>query len=498
MTTRRWRARVVGAASQRVMSGMRPTAWRRWRALLVGAALWATGVSATPLPRAIEFVTRGHDIPSAAYSLYVREVGKQTPALAINPDRAFNPASVVKILPTLAALELLGPAYRWKTEVYLLGEVVDGVLHGDILFKGYGDPHLVTEDFRRIPEELRRRGITAITGDMVIDDSYFSVPDADPGAFDDKPHRTYNVLPNALLVNYKAVQFHFYPAADGRRVVVQPEPALAGLQLDNRLRLRRSSCRGFQRGIAVRIDDAENADRVTFSGTFPTGCRHYTLPRAALTHHTYAFGMFASVWRQLGGSIAGGVRRGRAPATQAPFLTHHSKPLSDVVKLINKFSNNVMSRQLLLTLGAELQDAPGTPDKGIAVIEQYLTDRGIDTRTLKLDNGAGLSREARASAKLLADVLDYAMRLRYRWEFVASLAIPGVDGTAKNRLKYKQAAGFAHVKTGTINDVSAIAGYVQARSGRLYVVSGLLNHQAANKGPGKELMNALIIWTRRQ
>ena len=467
-------------------------------ALVVGAVLWAAGVGAAPLPRALDFVVDNFKIPPTAYSLYVREVGKQEPALAVNPDAPFNPASVIKLFPTLAALELLGPAYRCKTEAYALGNISGKTLQGDILFKGYGDPHLVIEDFRKIPEELRRQGIRDISGDMVIDDSYFAVPDEDPGAFDGRPYRTYNVLPNAFLVNYKAVYFHFYPAANGRNVIVHPEPELAGLQIDNRLRLRRSSCRGFQRGIAMRVADAEKADRITFSGNFPTGCRHYILPRSALTHNAYAFGIFNSTWQQLGGSIAGGVRNDRAPTGQAPLLTRRSKPLSDIIKLINKFSNNVMSRQLLLTLGAELRGQPGTPEKGIAVIREYLNSRGMDVETLKIDNGAGLSRTARASSSLLADMLEYAMQTRYRWEFVSSLAIPGVDGTAKNRLKYKTAAGFAHVKTGTINDVSAMAGYVQARSGRLYVVSGILNHRDAHRGSGKELMNALIIWTRQQ
>ena len=183
-----------------------------------------------------------------------------------------------------------------------------------------------------------------------------------------------------------------------------------------------------------------------------------------------------------------------APATGEPFLVSHSKSLSDVIKLINKFSNNVMSRQLMLTLGAELQEEPGTTEKGIRVIDGYLTDLGLDTQTLKINNGAGLSRETRTSAKLLVDILEHAWNTTYRPEFISSLSITGVDGTAKNRLKYKAASGYAHIKTGTIDDVSAIAGYVHAKSGREYIVSGMLNRKLAHKGHGKELMNALVAW----
>ncbi|MDE0157522.1 MAG: D-alanyl-D-alanine carboxypeptidase/D-alanyl-D-alanine-endopeptidase [Gammaproteobacteria bacterium] len=458
---------------------------------IAGLHAWA---GAAELPKPIDFVIRGHRIPSDAYSLYVREIGKQEPVLAVNPETPFNPASVIKIIPTLAALELLGPAYRWKTEVYTLGGIREGVLEGDLLFKGYGDPYLVSEEFRKIPEELRRRGIRDITGDLLIDASWFRIAHEDPGAFDNDPYRTYNVLPNAFLVNFKAVRFHFYPAPDGRNVMVHPEPELAGLKIDNRLRLRKRYCGGFQRGVAVTVPDSKTADQVIFSGRFPTGCSHYVLSRSLLTHETYAYGAFKPIWRQLGGTIDGRVRTSAAPATDGPFLVHHSRPLSDIIRLINKFSNNVMTRQLLLTLGAELEEPPGTAAKGIRVIDGYLTGLGLDTRTLNIDNGAGLSRDARASAKLLADILAHAWTITYRPEFISSLSISGVDGTAKYRLKHKAASGYAHVKTGRIDDVSAVAGYVHARSGREYIVVGMMNRKLAHKGHGKELMNALVAW----
>ena len=456
--------------------------------------LWCAWTGAAELPRPMDFVVKGHKIPSDSYTLYVREVGEQVPVLSVNAATPFNPASVIKIIPTLAALELLGPAYRWRTEVYTLGSIKDGILQGDILFKGYGDPYLVTGEFRKVLQELRRRGIRDITGDLLIDHSYFDVAYEDPGAFDNDPFRTYNVTPNAFLVNFKAVYFHFYPHTNGRDVRVFPEPELAGLKIDNRLRLRKRYCGGFQRGIAVTVPDGETAGQVIFSGKFPTGCSRYVLARSLLTHETYAYGVFKPIWRQLGGSIAGTVRSATAPATGKPFLVHQSRPLSDVIKLINKFSNNVMTRQLLLTLGAELGEQPGTVEQGVRVIEGYLADRGLDTRTLNIDNGAGLSRHARASAKLLADILEHAWTIPHRPEFISSLSITGMDGTAKNRLKYKPASGYAHIKTGSIDDVSAIAGYVHARSGRNYIVAGMMNRKQAHKGHGKELMDALVAW----
>lgn len=242
------------------------------------------------------------------------------------------------------------------------------------------------------------------------------------------------------------------------------------------------------------VPDDNAADQVIFSGRFPAGCNHYILSRSLLTHETYAYGAFKSTWQQLGGSIAGQVRTAAAPVTGKPFLVHHSKPLSDIIRLINKFSNNVMTRQLLLTLGAELHEQPGTVGKGIRVIEHYLTGLGLDTQDLNIDNGSGLSRDVRVPAKLLADILEHAWTIPYRPEFISSLSITGVDGTAKYRLRHKAASGYAHVKTGTIDEVSAVAGYVHARSGREYIVAGMMNRKLAHKGHGKELMNALVTW----
>ena len=464
--------------------------------MIVAVALLfvSAAASATGLPQPVNFVINGYKIPSDSYSLYVRDVAAQEAILAVNADTAFNPASVIKIIPTLAALELLGPAYQWKTEVYTLGHINDGVLAGDLLLKGYGDPHLVIEELRKLLEELRRRGLREISGDLLIDSSWFDVPAADPGAFDNRPFHSYNVLPHALLVNFKAVHFHFYPSANGKDVQIHAEPELAGLSIDNRLRLRQRSCGGFQRGITVTVPDGDRAATVIFSGRFPNRCRHYILTRALMTPETYAYGAFKLIWQQLGGTITGQVRSALAPTQQEPYLVHHSKSLSDIIRYINKFSNNVMTRQLLLTLGAELQEAPGTVEKGVQVINDYLAALGLEVHSLHIDNGAGLSRQVRVSAQLLAAVLQRGWDIPQAPEFISSLAITGVDGTARRRLSNKAAAGSAHIKTGTIDEVSAIAGYVQAQSGRDFIVVGMLNRKLAHKGHGKELMNALVSW----
>ncbi len=453
---------------------------------------------ATPLPTPIKSSINSHGIPPTAYGLYVKQLGSHEPLVSVNADTARNPASAIKIVTTLAVLEILGPVWRWKTEVYTRGRISEGVLHGDLVFKGYGDPYLTTEELWRLLKNLRRKGIKQINGDILIDNSYFTIPHEDPAAFDNRPLRAYNVPPSAFMVNFKTAYFYFSPAANGRKVLIDVEPPLPNLKIENRLQLKKSGCHGYQRGIAMRTAEQASADHIIFEGSFPTGCREYVLARTALAHPTFAFGVIASLWQQLGGRISGQVGSTTVQRQEKPKLVWRSKPLADVIRLVNKFSNNVMTRQLLLTLGATQADKTGTVENGRQVIYDYLTQQGLDISSLHIDNGAGLSRNVRISPRLLSEILELGANSLFHAEFKSSLAIIGMDGTARRRLAGQQEAGHAHLKTGTIDHVSAAAGYVTSNSGKKYVYAAMINHTNAHRGSGKAVMNAIIRWLYRQ
>ena len=477
---------------------MNNTRFGKTLVILIHLLCLAPTVHASELPRGLKLITEGHSLPASSYSFLVQEIDAAEAKLAVNINEPRNPASAIKTLTTLVALDELGPAYWWPTEVYTLGTIKAGVLHGDLLLKGYGDPYLVTENFWKLVQAIRRQGIHHITGDLVIDDTYFDVPAEDPGEFDNKPERTYNVLPNALLVNYKATYFHFYADRKSNKVIVKTDPELPNLIMNNNLRLGKGRCRGFQRGIAINIASDPQLNRVSFDGRFPASCGHYVMSRTVLSPQAFTYGVFKSLWQQLGGRISGKVRTGHAPADEDPYLTWRSRPLGEVIRLVNKFSNNVMTRQLLLTLAAETRGQPGTIENGRLFVNEFLQQNAMDPQSLSLINGAGLSRDTRISARLLADILLYADSIAFMPEFVSSLSIMGMDGTAKNRLRKRIRSGHAHIKTGTIDHVSAIAGYVNAVSGKRYIVVGMLNYENAHRGPGEELMNALVEWTYRQ
>jgi len=469
-----------------------------WCLLLAGSVVAAQGTAPetppeTPqLPVNVQAALNARQVPAESLSIYVQDVDSGAVVLRWNENVARNPASSIKLLTTLAALDLLGPAYTWKTDVYVLGEIENGRLHGNLLLQGHGDPFLVTERVWQLLRRIRQLGIREIEGDLQIDDSYFYVPESDPAQFDHQPLRAYNVMPNALLMNFKVVRYWFEPQFDTNSVRVWLDPPLENLDIDNRLALGNGSCRGYQRGITISANEA--IDRMTFSGKFPSGCKQYAMDRTALSHNEFVYGLFISLWRESGGTFKGGWMNALAPADVEPSLSFDSLPLADVITYINKHSNNVMARQLLYTLSAAVLGPPGTEAGGRKVVLDWLAEQGLELQQLTFDNGAGLSRESRVSAADMGKLLEFAWRQPYMPEFVSSMSLAGADGTLRRRFDDAGLDGTAHLKTGSLDHVTAIAGYLQARSGRRFAVVTLQNFPDIHRGPGQEVQQAVLRW----
>ncbi len=447
------------------------------------------------LPAPMDRIVRGNNLPESAVSVLVQEVGARQPVLALNIDTPRNPASTIKLMTTFVALDVLGPTHRFRTEAYALGPITGGVLDGDLLLKGYGDPYLVEEEMWKFAGELHRRGLQRINGQLLIDDSYYAPHGRDAGSFDGQPLRLYNVQPNALMVNFKAFTFTFAPRADGDGVLIKSNPSLPNLQIINQIKLERGKCRGVLVAVKMSIPDLANPDQVAFSGNYPAGCGEQSLPRTAMRPETYAYGIFKSVWAHWGGTIEGNVSRGVMPAGQRPFAVWYSPPLAEVIRPLNKWSNNVMADALLYALASESFPPPLKPELGAAVVKAYLSKAQVPADGLVIENGSGLSRVTRISARTMGGLLLHAYRSPYMPEYLASLSLSGLDGTMRNRFRHAPESGRMHLKTGHLNDVAAVAGYVLAATGKTYVVTLLVNHPTANHGGGSQLINALLAWT---
>ncbi len=446
------------------------------------------------LPPDVQRVLDQRRVSGNGLSVVVREVGRDEPLVSYNSQVPRNPASTMKVLTTYAALEVLGPAYTWRTRAYAAGPVRDGVLEGNLVLVGGGDPFMTTERWWGFVNGVRQAGIARVTGDVIIDNSFFAPQGDDRGAFDNRPYRTYNVLPDALMVNFQTVTLSVVPdlATNSARASVHPWPA--NLVVENSVRLDRAPCRRGSGGVVVAMPDGPTGNRVSVAGHYASGCGPLSVSRAVMRAPDYAYGTFKTLWQQTGGTLEGGMRVGVVPADARLMYTHESLSLAEVIRLVNKYSSNVMARHLLLTLAAEKAGQPATAAAGRQATVDFLASRGISIPDLVLENGSGLSREERITAAGLADVLSAAWTSQYMPEFAASLPLSATDGTLRRRFRAPEMQGRLRMKTGSLKDVSALAGYVNAASGRTYVVVVILNHPLADTGVGEAVQTALVQW----
>ena len=468
---------------------------RRRGLWLLAALLLGSGARAE-LPASVQQALQAAQIPASQVAIVVQPVEGKTPLIAHNARTPMNPASVMKLLTTYAALELLGPAHTWKTGAWSAASTVDGVLEGDLILKGGGDPRFAIEHLWTLLRQLRVRGIRHIAGDIVLDRSVFSIPDTDPGAFDDKPMRPYNVGPDALLLNFRALRFSFL-SGDGAQPRILQETPSEGLRLDNQVRHTDTPCpRQWADQIQTRLlaDPPGTGWRLEFSGQYSRQCGEKSLNLAPLPADAQAEGLIRALWRELGGTLGGQVRNGSLPPGARLISEHESAPLADAVRDINKFSNNVMARHLYLALGNH-PGVPGSLERARERLQAWLHQRQLDFPELVVENGSGLSRRERISAENLNRLLLSAWRSPVMPEFIASLPIVGIDGTMKRRLQDSQASGRAHIKTGTLDGVRTAAGYALDAHGQRHGVTILINHPRA--AAGGAVIDAVLLWLAR-
>ncbi len=451
----------------------------------------ATLAHAAPLPAPVVKALREAGIPPASVGVFVQDVAARKPLIAHQANRSMSPASIMKLVTTYAGLELLGPAYTWKTEVLTGGTVTGEVLNGDLIVKGYGDPALTLESFWNLLRDVRGLGIREIRGDLVLDNSYFQATTGDPGSFDNEPFRPYNVMPEALLVNFKTVRFRLVPEMEGGvRIIADPAPER--LRIVNRLQQFDGPCNDWREGMATEISRHGNdAATVVVSGSYPRACGDKSLYLGLFNNTGHVDALFRQLWQELGGTLVGGVREGGAAPGLRLLASRDSRALAEVLRDINKFSNNVMARQLLLTIGREL-GGEGSTRVAVQVVDKWLAERGMVFPEMEIENGSGLSRTEHITPAHLGALLLAAWRGPLMAEFVSSLPIAAVDGTMKKRLHDQGVAGHAHIKTGSLRGVKSIAGYVHDRKGRSVVVAFIINHPEASAGQAAQ--DALLEW----
>jgi len=469
------------------------------------------------IPKAVAASLDKNQIPRDAISIAVSEIGQghdgnqlkyfSKTTLDWHSTEAMNPASTMKLLTTLTGLDILGPQYRWRTKLFTDGEIRQGVLKGNLYLQGSGDPKLIPEELARMMKDLQALGIQKIDGNLIFDRSAYAPKVMEQNSIDGESLRAYNVSPDPLLYAFHTLSFQMGKSRTANFIDINYTPALAHFKIVNDMQLVDSSCDSWKKDIRLEINpesgvaSPNQSISATFSGLFPSGCKGVAYNVVALDANTFLTRGFIAAWELAGGTWVKTPEgnSGIVPMTARSLIQFEGINLADDVQDINKYSNNVMARQLMLTLALEKMGKPATTENGQFVIQGWLKKMGLQFPELVIENGSGLSRNEAISAQHMNDLLVTARKLPVAETFYNSLPLAGTDGTMRNRLM-TQLRKFLHfkkkpearIKTGSLSDVRAISGYVISKSGKMYAITSFINHPNAWKG--LEAHDQLLAW----
>jgi D-alanyl-D-alanine carboxypeptidase/D-alanyl-D-alanine-endopeptidase (penicillin-binding protein 4) len=481
-----------------------------FRRIAIAAALIAwLPLAQAQLPEPVAAKLAAGGIPQDAISALV--LRGDTTLISHLADRPMQPASTMKLVTTLVGLETLGPVFRGRTELRSTGEVVKGVLKGDLVLRGGADADFSGEVLEKMLQTLRNQGIARIAGKLVLDRSLFSPARSDVGLapFDEAPEAYYNVIPDALLVNKNMLQIDMRSTASKLQLVMQPP--LEKVSVTSDMQLVDADCARWEDGwkLPQATPDKNGKIKVVLHGTFPKNCaKGYSIN--VVDRQDYVGRLFRVTWKKLGGAFGGDVIEGIAAPDARLLAEHASRALPEVVRDINKPSDNTLARTVFLSLGSLEADpllgshpiafatADTTQARADMAVRAWMRQHGIDDAGLVMENGSGLSRLERISPVQMGSLLKAGLRSDWAPEFQASMPIVAVDGTMRKRLRDSPAAGHARMKTGTLTNVVALAGYVRDALGQQCVVVAMINSDQANDGKGRAVLDALVDWVARQ
>lgn len=425
-------------------------------------------------------------VRSAKWGIQILDQASDKVLIEVNPDKAFLPASVLKVITTSTALEKLGPDFRYRTGVYTNGTVEpDGTVSQDVILVGRGDPNLTDPYgellekpvFLELSEQLKNAGIKGIKGDIVGDDSYFDLTSYGKGWTAHDLKSVYGAPINALSINNNVLWVTARPASKRNKLVsIETEPRTSYFHIRN---LAVTGGRQSRRTISARL--IPGSKTIVVSGVLPStqNYSHYvllerpaevaaTLLKEELEKEGIAVSGHVSVYH------LGDVSKEERLRWNL-LVEHQSPPLIRALQIINKKSQNLHAEMLLRTLGAEFK-GEGTNEAGLEVVKEFLVETGVDSEKIHMNDGCGLSRENLITPRFQTSLLQFLSTRPYFDLFLNTLSISGTDGTLRNRLSANEVRGSIHAKTGTLNGVNALSGYMTTKSGRNLVFSIFANN----------------------
>ena len=458
--------------------------------------LWATDALENVQQRVAQTLNRA-GARAAVWGIRVVDPEDNKVLVEVSPDNAFLPASVMKMVTTATAMEKLGPDFRYRTGVYAAGTLSEhGVLNGDIILVGRGDPNLIDvygdlnqpPALRNLAEKIQEMGIREITGDVVGDDSYFVPSGGGRGSvYAAETGTLYGAPVTALSINNNVINVTARAPKSGKTVTVEVEPRTSYFRIRNQAVIGDSDAKQ-----TLSIQLLRSSNTLVITGTLPASksvTRTLVMNKPAET----TAAIFKDELERRGIKIKGNVRAIRYGGVRTEvkeswiFLTEHkSLPLPRGIEIINKRSQNLHTEMLLRTLGAELHNF-GSGEAGLEAVKAFLVKAGIYNEDIRLKDGCGLSRENFLTPRFQTNLLEFLLRRPYFDLFFNTLAVSGTEGTLRNRLASNSVKGYIHAKTGSLNGVVTLSGYINTHSGKTLVFSIFTDRVTATETVTKTL-----------
>jgi D-alanyl-D-alanine carboxypeptidase/D-alanyl-D-alanine-endopeptidase (penicillin-binding protein 4) len=496
--------------------------------LIIGITLLISSYSLKALaqenfiPPEVQKILVGKNLPSDSFAYSVMllnpdDNARKFHSIGWNANLPMNPASTIKLLTTISALDQLGAEYRFKTKLYLKGRIERGVLEGHLYVKGFGDPKMVPESLLKLMDQLKSLGVNKINADISLDLTAYNPSVKDSAPNDGEESKSYNVSPNPLLYSFQTISFHL--SSTKKNVDVSFTPLLANFKISNLLKIFQGDCIDWKKNITLTLTQEENEQwTANLEGKLPSKCNDVVFNVVSIPNDQFFKMGFISAWESVGGQWLKkpNFQNNKVPNDTPLILEYAGTSLTEAIIDTNKFSNNVMARHIFLTPALENNKLQVSTLDAISQTQKWLKDHQFNMSELILENGSGLSDIERISPQHMIDLLKYASLSKHNDIFISSLPIAGVDGTMRHRLvnqfknfvnhvwhkdplqnkiqlpeKLNQSG--AYIKTGSLRNVRSVAGYVVSKTGKIYIVSSMVNHFKANEGLSG-VNDALIIW----